>query len=92
MLARWLANRHDSMNFTPACASALEPEREDRTGAVGQVPLRPVVPRRVRETGVRHPVDALVTGEELGDGDRVLDVLAHAQGERLQPHAGTGTR
>src|ERR671911_534174 len=66
--------------------AAVYSEAEDRAvEPVSVILAGDLVRRVVRKTGVVDPVDPLVVLQELRDGQSVLRVALHTQGQRLEP-------
>ena len=71
---------------TSSTASAsVSIEERDHPAEVAHLPRATSWPGCARQAGVEHALDRRVAVEELGDAPRVLAVLAHAHGERLDP-------
>ena len=79
--------RHELQAFDEPLAgraAAVDPEREDRTRTVGQIPPGELVVGVVGQPGEGHPGHAFVGGEPLGDPLGVGDVLGHPLRQRLE--------
>ncbi len=75
------------LRATDQCDGLLLARDQERDHAAEVAHLRrgELVARMGRQTGVEHLLDARLALEVRGDSDRVLAVLLHADGERLQP-------
>ena len=71
--------------FAAGLGSAFDPEPDDRTGLPAEIFVGQGLIRASRQSGVIHPIDPVVSREELGDLLRVLAVARHPQVQRFQP-------
>src|SRR5467141_3674360 len=69
-------------------ASRLEPAfdfERDHPPKAGHLPPGQVALRMVSQAWIKHPSDLAMSPQELRDQPRVAVVLAHPDGERLDP-------
>src|SRR5690349_196892 len=65
--------------------ASLDPKGYNRASATREILLGEAVVRRIRESGVIHPIYSAILQQELRNTAPVDHMTFHAQGNRLNP-------